>query len=161
MTAWAPAPNVPAAGTGTASREHGAAADERRPPGQPVASRAPEYAVVPDASEADLLPALGARLAAGDQHALEQAYRLLGPSVLAYARRYVGPSEAPDVVQRVFVYVWQSAGRYDPDRSLHAWVFTIAKRRVVDELRRRRHAVVPLDEFRDVVRDQENDVAAD
>ena len=25
--------NVPAAGTGTASREHGAAADERRPPG--------------------------------------------------------------------------------------------------------------------------------
>ena len=122
--------NVPAAGTGTASREHGAAADARRPPGQPVASRAPEYAVVPDASEADLLPALGARLAAGDQHALEQAYRLLGPSVLAYARRYVGPSEAPDVVQRVFVDVWQSAGRYDPDRSLHAWVFTIAKRRV-------------------------------
>jgi RNA polymerase sigma-70 factor (ECF subfamily) len=64
------------------------------------------------------------------------------------------------VVQRVFVDVWQSAGRYDPARSLHAWVFTIAKRRVVDELRRRRHAVVPLDEFRDVVRDQENDVAA-
>ena len=129
--------NVPAAGTGTASRERGAVAGARRPPGQPVASRAPEYAVVSDASEADLLPALGARLAAGDQHALEQAYRLLGPSVLAYARRYVGPSEAPDVVQRVFVDVWQSAGRYDPDRSLHAWVFTIAKRRVVDELRRR------------------------
>ena len=103
--------NVPAAGTGAASREHGAAADAPRP------------------------PALGARLAAGDQHALEQAYRLLGPSVLAYARRYVGPSEAPDVVQRVFVDVWQSAGRYDPARSLHAWVFTIAKRRVVDELR--------------------------
>jgi hypothetical protein len=62
--------NVPAAGTGTASREHGAAADARRPPGQPVASRAPEYAVVPDASEADLLPALGARLAAGSDSAL-------------------------------------------------------------------------------------------
>src|SRR5271165_7452428 len=130
----------PAAGTGTASREHGAAADERRPP---VASRAPEYAAVPGTSEADLLPALGARLAAGDQHALEQAYRLLGPSVLAYARRYVGPSEAPDVVQRVFTDVWQSADRYDPARSLHAWVFTIARRRVVDELRRRRHPVVP------------------
>jgi DNA-directed RNA polymerase specialized sigma24 family protein len=50
-----------------------------------------------------------------------RAYRLLGPSVLAYARRYVGPSEAPDVVQRVFVDVWQSASRYDPARSLHAW----------------------------------------
>ena len=135
--------NLPAAGTGTASREHGTAADARRPPGQPAASRAPEYAAVPDASEADLLPALGARLAAGDQHALEQAYRLLGPSVLAYARRYVGPSEAPDVVQRVFTDVWQSARRYDPARSLHAWVFTIAKRRVADELRRRRHAWCP------------------
>ena len=107
----------PAAAIGTASREHGTAADARRPPWQPVASRVPEYAAVPDASEADLLPALGARLAAGDQHALEQAYRLLGPSVLAYARRYVGPSEAPDVFQRVFVDVWQSAGRYDPARS--------------------------------------------
>jgi hypothetical protein len=53
----------PAAAIGTSSREHGGAAGARRLPGQPAASRAPEYAVVPDASEADLLPALGARLA--------------------------------------------------------------------------------------------------
>ena len=140
--------NVPAAAADTASRDYGAAAAAPR---SPVASRVSGYAVVADSSEADLPPGLGARLAAGDHHAVEHAYQLLGPRVLAYARRHVGPSEAPDVVQRVFIDVWQSASRYDPARSLHAWVFTIAKRRVADELRRRRHTVVPLDEFRDVV----------
>ena len=94
--------------------------------------------------DTELGPALAARLAAGDVPALEEAYRILGPSVLAYARRHVGVADAPDVVQRVFTDVWRNAGNYDPDRPLGAWVFTIARRRVIDELRGRPPATQPL-----------------
>jgi RNA polymerase sigma factor (sigma-70 family) len=94
---------------------------------------------------------LGQRLRDGDNAALEECYSAYGPTVLAYLRRHVGPDDAEDVLQRTFLDVWRGAGRYDPGQSLAGWVFTIARRRAVDELRTRRAAVVSVAVLRDVV----------
>jgi RNA polymerase sigma factor (sigma-70 family) len=94
--------------------------------------------------------ALGSRLAAHEPDALRDCYAALGPMVLGYLRRLVPASDAEDVLQRVFVEVWRSKDRYDPDRSLEAWVLGIARKRAIDQLRRGHSDVVPLDRLRDV-----------
>lgn len=94
---------------------------------------------------------MGSRLASGDRVALEECYAQLGPLVLSYLRRYLGREDAEDVLQKVFFEVWRSAERYDPARSLEAWVFGIARKRAIDALRTRRAAVVPLEAVRELI----------
>ena len=94
--------------------------------------------------------AIGLRLARKDTYALEDAYAAYAPMVLAYASRYVGRDEAEDVMQRTFLDAWRNAGRYDPGQRFTGWLFTIAHRRAVDALRRRRHQVVDVDALREL-----------
>ena len=54
------------------------------------------------------------------------------------------------MLQRVFYEVWRVHDRYDPDRSLRAWVLGIARKRAIDHLRKRKDVVVPLDAVREV-----------
>jgi RNA polymerase sigma factor (sigma-70 family) len=94
---------------------------------------------------------LGARLARRDESALEDVYATYGPSLLAYLKRYVGPHEAEDVLQRTFLDVWRGADRYDPAQRFASWLFTIAHRRAVDTLRARRHTVIDVEAARGLV----------
>ena len=103
---------------------------------------------------------LGTRLAKGDSRAVEDVYQALGPRVLSYLRRLVPYDEAEDVMQRVFFEVWRSRDRFDPDRSLEAWVFAIARKRAIDYLRRPHHVTVPIELVRDLA-DADGREAAD
>jgi RNA polymerase sigma factor (sigma-70 family) len=100
--------------------------------------------------ELQAMAVLGSRLAQGDPRAVDDCYQTLGPRVLSYLRRLVPYDEAEDVLQRVFFEVWRSRDRFDPDRSLEAWVFAIARRRAIDNLRRPHHLTVPIDLVRDL-----------
>ena len=102
---------------------------------------------------------LGARLAAGEEGAINECYSALGPMVLGYLRRFVSRDEAEDVLQRVFYEVWRNRDRYDPARSLEAWVLGIARKRAIDQLRRRRSNVVPLEELREIAGDDGRELA--
>jgi RNA polymerase sigma factor (sigma-70 family) len=102
---------------------------------------------------------LGARLAAGDDGAINECYAALGPMVLGYLRRFVPRDEAEDVLQRVFYEVWRNRDRYDPTRSLEAWVLGIARKRAIDVLRRRHANVVPIEELRDIAGDDGRELA--
>jgi len=95
--------------------------------------------------------AIGLRLAQREEAALEDAYATYGPVLLGYLRRYVGPDEAEDVLQRTFLDVWRNAGRYQPSQRFSTWLFTIAHRRAIDTLRTRRHRVVDVELARDLV----------
>src|SRR4029453_4873967 len=64
-----------------------------------------------------------------------------------------------DVLQRVFYEVWRNRDRYDPTRSLEAWVLGIARKRAIDLLRRRHANVVPIEELRDIAGDDGRDMA--
>jgi RNA polymerase sigma factor (sigma-70 family) len=102
---------------------------------------------------------LGARLAAGEEGAINECYSALGPMVLGYLRRFVPRDEAEDVLQRVFYEVWKNRDRYDPDRSLEAWVLAIARKRAIDQLRRRHANVVPIEELREIAGDDGRELA--
>ena len=59
------------------------------------------------------------------------------PHLLALARRILGGAgEAEDVVQDVFIHVWNNASRYDPSRSsVSTWLVLITRSRAIDRLR--------------------------
>ncbi|CAN5292887.1 MAG: RNA polymerase sigma factor [Nocardioides sp.] len=103
--------------------------------------------------------AIGVRLARRDGGAFEEAYEEYAPAVLAFLRRYVGPNEAEDVLQRTFLDAWRSAHNYDPRQRLSAWLFTIAHRRAVDTLRARKHDVVEVEALRDLVGEDGRELA--
>jgi RNA polymerase sigma-70 factor (ECF subfamily) len=91
------------------------------------------------------------RLVGDDEVALAECYRIHGPMVRSYLRRFVGSSEADDLLQVVFLELWRSRHRIDPSRPLEAWLFGIARKRAIDELRRRHHDVVSVDAIRELV----------
>jgi RNA polymerase sigma-70 factor (ECF subfamily) len=81
---------------------------------------------------------LAARLAAGDDDAIGEVFDRYGAFVLGVARRIAGSvSIAEEVVQEVFVGLWQNPEGFDPQRgSLRAYLGVIAHRRTVDLIRR-------------------------
>jgi RNA polymerase sigma factor (sigma-70 family) len=105
------------------------------------------------------LDEIGHRLVRGDQAALEDCYRTLGPLVMSYLGRYVPQPDVEDVLQRVFYEVWRTHERYDPDRSLRAWVLGIARKRAIDHLRRQRDGVVSLDSVREITGEDGREIA--
>src|SRR5260370_2850201 len=80
---------------------------------------------------------LAARLAAGDERALADAFERLAPSVYGGALRVLGNgSAAQDVVQDVFVELWSHPDRYDPAAgSLRTYMTVLARHRAVDVMR--------------------------
>ncbi len=99
-------------------------------------------------AQEDLL--LMSRVAGGEEGAIEDLYDRFGSLVYRMAYQTMpSRADAEDVGQEVFVRLWQTAGRYDPKRAaLVTWVMLIARRHMVDRLRRMQARVKPstLDE---------------
>jgi RNA polymerase sigma-70 factor (ECF subfamily) len=87
--------------------------------------------------------ALMRRVAANEQAAIGELYDRFGTLVYRMAYQTMpSKSDAEDAVQEVFVRLWRTAGRYDEDRAaLVTWVMLIARRHLVDRLRRTRARV--------------------
>lgn len=102
-------------------------------------------------SEVGADAALIGRLRRGDERAIELFYREHGPLVRSYVGRFVSRDEIEDVVQKVFFEVWRARERLDPERSLVAFALNIARKRSIDHLRQRRTTVVDVNEVRELV----------
>lgn len=79
------------------------------------------------------------RIANGDDRAVREVVDEFSPLVWRMARRYLDKvdSEVEDAVQDVFVEIWLSAKRYDPEKGTEAaFIATIAHRRLTDAQRR-------------------------
>jgi len=85
------------------------------------------------------------RIAADQELAIEQLYDRFGSLVYRMAYQTMpSRADADDVVQEVFVRLWRTADRYDPKRAaLVTWVMLIARRHMVDRLRRYRSSLKP------------------
>jgi RNA polymerase sigma factor (sigma-70 family) len=74
-----------------------------------------------------------------DHSAFAQLFDRFAPRIEAYLRR-LGADEAlaEDLTQEVMLVLWQRAGVYDPTRATAStWIFTIARNRFIDSVRRR------------------------
>lgn len=78
------------------------------------------------------------RVARGDQAATRECIKRFGGLVWSIAKRLMIPdAQIDDAVQDVFVEVWKNAGRYDVNiASETAFVAVIARRRLIDQIRR-------------------------
>ena len=97
---------------------------------------------------------------ARDEADLKQAYDAYGGLIYAICRKALGETSAAEVTQDVFVSAWKAKHQFDPSRgSLSAWLVGIAKRRIVDHVRReRRHSDRRADAVDDSAPTKETDV---
>jgi len=80
------------------------------------------------------------QVAQGDEQALSELYDRYSRLVYATGVRLLGDAHlAEDLVQEVFIKVWQSAASFDPSRARFAtWLYRVTCNRAVDLDRRRR-----------------------
>jgi RNA polymerase sigma-70 factor (ECF subfamily) len=86
-----------------------------------------------DAEDAELLRAV----ARGDEAAFARVYDRYGAILLGLMLRILrSRPEAEDVLQEVFLQVWQQARSFDPARGrAFTWLATLARSRAIDRLR--------------------------
>ena len=92
-----------------------------------------------DSVEVDLLDRLQRR----DPSALTEIAHLYGSHLRHLVRRFLGsdPDAVESILDDALLAVWRS---FDPRRnSIRGFLFTVAKRRVIDELRRARRSAAP------------------
>jgi RNA polymerase sigma-70 factor, ECF subfamily len=93
--------------------------------------------VTPDAlaglSAEDLL----GRVAAGDRSAFSELYDRIAPRVFGLVKRLLRDhAQSEEVTQEIFLEIWQSASRYEPNKGgAMSWVLTMTHRRAVDRIR--------------------------
>jgi RNA polymerase sigma-70 factor, ECF subfamily len=86
-----------------------------------------------DAEDAEWLRAT----ARGDEPAFARVYDRYGPILFGLLLRILrSRAEAEDVLQEVFLQVWQRAHSFDPGRGrAFTWLVTLARSRAIDRLR--------------------------
>ena len=97
-----------------------------------------------DGAGADLA-ALMARYCDGEAKAFEALYAAVAPRILSYLAGIVGErATAADLLQQAFMKVHQNRSSYVRGANPVPWIYAIAHRTCLDELRRRKRAKVRL-----------------
>ncbi|AFH60039.1 RNA polymerase sigma factor [Paenibacillus caseinilyticus] len=80
------------------------------------------------------------RITARDEEALTMLYDRYEKAVYAFAYRMVqDPMMAEEVVQELFLRIWNAAARYDSGQGkLTTWMFTLTRNITIDALRKKR-----------------------
>jgi len=88
------------------------------------------------AGESDL-SGLIARVAAGDEAAFADLYRLTSARLNGVVARILPGDAAAEALQDAYVRIWRRAADFDPAKgSALGWMATIARNRALDEVRR-------------------------
>ncbi|MDE8345178.1 MAG: sigma-70 family RNA polymerase sigma factor [Acidocella sp.] len=99
------------------------------------------------------LTACLARVAASDHAALEYLYKQTSAKLFGICNRILSDkAAAEDVLQEVYLIVWNRATQFDPSRGVSpiTWLATIARNRALDRRRAYARGFVPLDEAADI-----------
>jgi RNA polymerase sigma-70 factor (ECF subfamily) len=93
------------------------------------------------------------RIATQDKAALAQLYRLTSAKLFGLCVRIlVDHEEAKDILQEVYLRLWNKATQFDAARGLSpmAWLLTITRNRALDRLRAKRQRFAELDEASEI-----------
>ncbi len=102
------------------------------------------------------------RVAAGEAGSVDALLDAYGGLVWSLARRFcANRSDAEDAVQEILAEIWRSAARYDSAMgSESTFIATIARRRLINRIRRKRLPNVDLDAAPPVTDSSAEDVGA-
>jgi RNA polymerase sigma-70 factor (ECF subfamily) len=105
----------------------------------------------------ELVPLLHA-IARGDRPALSTLYDRTSAKLFGICVHLLGSTaEAEEVLQEVYLTVWQKAARFDEARaSPITWLAVLARNKAIDRLRLRRLPTATLDAAADVADDAES-----
>ena len=109
------------------------------------------------------LSALLKRVARKDRAAFAEVYKATSAKLYGVALRILKRRDiADEVLQEVYVRIWERAGDFNPDRaSPISWMATIARNRALDEVRRKRPvAIEDHPEVQNLASDDESVLAA-
>lgn len=99
---------------------------------------------VPTAEHAALLQRVGRNQ---DRAAFVTLFHFYAPRVKSYLMKSgADETSAEEIVQNTFITVWEKAAGYDPRKAAPStWIFTIARNKRIDALRRQKF-VAPLED---------------
>ena len=95
-------------------------------------------------------------MAGGDRSALYDVYRRTSSKLYGVALRiFPEGGEAEDVLQDVYLAIWQKAGSFDPARSSPiTWLVAMTRNRAIDRLRARgKRVMAPIEIAGDIADD--------
>ena len=103
------------------------------------------------------------RYASGHDEAFGEVYDAVGPRLLAYLRHALHDRcRAEDIVQQTMLHIHRARGRFVTGAAVLPWAFAIARRLMIDCLRReRRRGAVPLEEHGDASTVRDGGAGAD
>ena len=85
---------------------------------------------------ADLIEAIALR---ADKAAFAQLFRLFAPKIKGYLVKLGAGPQAEELTQEVMLTVWRKASTFDRKQaSVSTWLFTIARNRRIDAIRKER-----------------------
>jgi len=85
----------------------------------------------------------------GDEGAFGQIFDLMSDPIFRFVAARLNDREAArDIVSQVFLEAWKSLPRYNPKLPFRAWLYTIAKYRLIDHYRAH-HSTVSLEAVTD------------
>ncbi len=92
-----------------------------------------------------------------DQEALSALYYLHVKKLKYYVQRTAqSPFLAEDIVHDTFIKIWANRLEIDPTKPLKPYLFTIAKRNLLNMLKRAQHETSIMSEIRRYAKDEEN-----
>lgn len=97
-----------------------------------------------DNSHEQLLQRVGEKK---DREAFAELFQYFAPRLKSYMLKHgAGDAGAEEIVQNTFITVWEKASGYDPQKAAAStWIFTIARNKRIDALRREKHIEVDID----------------
>ncbi len=88
---------------------------------------------------------LVARYLRGEEQAFNLLYQKYRMKLLHFVNNKIHDSDrSEDLVQEVFMRVWRHLRSYDPKRKFSTWIYTIASRMCLNEIRNQKRGIVTL-----------------
>jgi len=101
------------------------------------------------------------RIANRDRKAFEQLYREYGPRVFRFAVRMIrDETRAEEVTNDVMVEIWKSAGKFQGRSAVSTWIFSIARHRALNAVRRKTLPMTNIDDAPEPQDDREDPLAS-
>jgi RNA polymerase sigma-70 factor (ECF subfamily) len=79
------------------------------------------------------------KLKKGDMSSFEEVFALFQPKLLTFVFRYTKSKEdSEEIVQEIFIQIWENRSTLNEKLSFKSYLFTIAKNKIIDHFRKKK-----------------------